>query len=80
MATGSVAVAVAELAGEPVAGGAVLPGLVVVQRLALLTPVAHRVVHALADGIDLGATATGMAVAGTSGRGEEAHEKTGSGL
>ena len=63
------AVAVTQLAGEAIVGAAVPPGLVVVEGKASLAVVSRCVVYALADGVDVGVTATGVAVTSTSERG-----------
>ena len=64
-AGGGVAVAAAGLAGEGVPRGPVPPGLVAVGGEAGLAVGPHRVVLALADGVNLVATPTRMAIAGT---------------
>ena len=63
------AIAVAGLAGEAVVGGAVAPGLVVVEGETLLAVVSRCVVDALTDRVDVGVTATGVSVASTSSGG-----------
>ena len=59
------AVAVAQLTGEGIVGGAILPWLIVVERSTKLTVISHGVMHTFTDGINFTATATGMAIACT---------------
>ena len=64
------AIALAQLAGEAIVGGAVPPGLVVVEGEALLAVVSRGVVYALADRVDVGVAATGVTITSTP-KGEE---------